>query len=177
MSCAPWAKTRERRTYKWWSTAWTLMASKAESPSWNAMSTLYRIQSNLFNTDTKGTEPSVRFTEVSVVHSNHSLRTPLYYGQFVWSQKCQKSYIPYFYTTDTSVNRTLGSVPLVSVLKRFDCIEVGNVWFLAFLEPNELSVIERCRYYRGVRKEKLDCSFLSGHEKLSGVVWTTTAQN
>ena len=25
------------------------------------------IQSNLFNTDTKGTEPSVRFTEVSVL--------------------------------------------------------------------------------------------------------------
>ena len=46
--------------------------------------------------------------------------TPLYYGQFVWSQKCQKSYIPYLYNTDTSVKRTLGSVPLVSVLKRFD---------------------------------------------------------
>ena len=25
------------------------------------------LQSNLFNTDTKGTEPSVRFTEVSVL--------------------------------------------------------------------------------------------------------------
>ena len=37
-------------------------------------------------------------------------------------------------------------------------IEVGNVWFLAFLGPNELSVIERCPYYRGVRKERLDCS-------------------
>ena len=49
------------------------------------------------------------------------LRTPLYYGLFVWSQKCQKSYIPYLYNTDTSVKRTLGSVPLLSVLKRFDC--------------------------------------------------------
>ena len=48
--------------------------------------------------------------------------TPLYYGQFIWSQKCQKSYIPYLYNMDTSVKRTLGSVPLVSVLKRFDCI-------------------------------------------------------
>ena len=47
--------------------------------------------------------------------------TPLFYGQFVWSQKCQKSYIPYLYNTDTSVKRTIGSVPLVSVLKRFDC--------------------------------------------------------
>ena len=48
---------------------------------------------------------------------------PLYCGQFVWSQKCQTSYIPYLYNTDTSVKRTLGSVPLVSVLKRFDCIK------------------------------------------------------
>ena len=36
----------------------------------------------------------------------------------------QKSYIPYLYNTDTSVKQTLGSVPLVSVLKRFDCIAV-----------------------------------------------------
>ena len=36
-------------------------------------------------------------------------------------------------------------------------IEEGNVWFLAFLGPNELCVIERCPYYRGVRKESLDC--------------------
>ena len=28
---------------------------------------------------------------------------------------------------------------------------------LAFLGPNELSVIERCPYYRVVRKERLDC--------------------
>ena len=28
---------------------------------------------------------------------------------------------------------------------------------LAFLGPNELFVIERCPYYRGVRKERLDC--------------------
>ena len=35
--------------------------------------------------------------------------------------QCQKSYIPYLYNMDTSVKRTLGSVPLVSVLKRFDC--------------------------------------------------------
>ena len=53
--------------------------------------------------------------------------TPLYYEQFVWSQKCQKSYIPYLYNTDTSVKWTLGSVPLVSVLKRFDCICVAPV--------------------------------------------------
>ena len=36
-------------------------------------------------------------------------------------------------------------------------IEVGNVWFLAFRRPNELSIIERCPYYRDVCKERLDC--------------------
>ena len=58
---------------------------------------------------------------VEYIKSNLSFRTPLYYGQFVWSQKCQKSYIPYLYNTDTSVKRTLSSVPFVPVLKRFDC--------------------------------------------------------
>ena len=39
------------------------------------------------------------------------LRTSLYYGQFVWSQKCQNSYISYLYTTDTSLLRTIRLVP------------------------------------------------------------------
>ena len=43
-------------------------------------------------------------------------------------------------------------------------IEVGKVWFLAFLGLNELFVIERCPYYRGVRNvnhyEILTLSFL-----------------
>ena len=52
------------------------------------------------------------------------MRTPLYYGQFVWSQKSQKSYIPYLYNTDTSIKRTIGSVPVMSVLKRFNCIDL-----------------------------------------------------
>ena len=30
------------------------------------------------------------------------IRTPVYYRQFVWSQQCQKSYIPYLYNIDTS---------------------------------------------------------------------------
>ena len=30
-----------------------------------------------------------------LIQSNLSVQTPLYYRQFVWSQKCQKSYIPY----------------------------------------------------------------------------------
>ena len=64
---------------------------------------LHIVQSNLLLTDT------------SIIW------IPLSYRQFVWSQKCQKSYIPYLYNTDTSVKWTLGSVNLVSVLKRFDC--------------------------------------------------------
>ena len=58
---------------------------------------------------------------VFVLQSNVSSWTTLYYRQFVSSQKCPKSYFPYLYNTDTSVKRTLGSVPLLSVLKRLDC--------------------------------------------------------
>ena len=42
-----------------------------------------------------------------LLQSNLSLWTPPYYRQFFWSQKCQKSYIPYLLNTHTSVNRTL----------------------------------------------------------------------
>ena len=49
----------------------------------------------------------------TLLQSNLSLPTPL---------SCQKSYIPYFHNTDSSVKRKIGSVPLVSALKRFDCI-------------------------------------------------------
>ena len=67
------------------------------------------------------TDTDIELWLFHLIQSNLSVQTPLYYRQFVWSQKCQKSYIPYLYNTDTSVKRTLGSVPLVSVLKRFDC--------------------------------------------------------
>ena len=33
--------------------------------------------------------------------------------------------------------------------------------------PNILSVIERCPYYRGVRKERLDCIYSVLHQKYS----------
>ena len=49
-------------------------------------------------------------------------------------------------------------------------IEVGNVWFLAFLGPNELSVIERCPYYRGVRKERFDCTTVHSISKFQVIV-------
>ena len=42
-----------------------------------------------------------------LLQSNLSLWTPPYYRQFFWSQKCQKSYIPYLLNMHTSVNRTL----------------------------------------------------------------------
>ena len=35
---------------------------------------------------------------------------------------------------------------------------------MAFPGPNELSVIARCQYYRGVLKERLDCSYLGKPE-------------
>ena len=53
------------------------------------------------------------------LQSNLSLRTPLLRTDRLVPEM-PKSYIPYLYNTDTSENRTLGSVPLVSVLKRFD---------------------------------------------------------
>ena len=64
-------------------------------------------------------------SQLDEVQCKLSLRTPLYYGQFVWFQKCQKSYIPYHYDTDSSIKQPIGSVPLVSVLKRFDCVFYG----------------------------------------------------
>ena len=68
-------------------------------------------------------------TNIIGYYTRATIRTPLYYKQVVWSQKCQKSYIPYLYNTDTSVKRTLGSVPLASELKRFDCNQFA-FWFL-----------------------------------------------
>ena len=68
-------------------------------------------------------------TNIIGYYTRAIIRTPLYYKQVVWSQKCQKSYIPYLYNTDTSVKQTLGSVPLASVLKRFDCNQFA-FWFL-----------------------------------------------
>jgi len=49
-------------------------------------------------------------------------------------------------------------------------IEVGNVWFWAFLWPNELYVIERCLHYRGVRKERLDCTLILSSWKFA-FIW------
>ena len=57
---------------------------------------------------------------------------------------------------ETSLIRTPKGQNQVPALQRCPYIEVGNVSFLAFLGPNKLSVIERCLYYTGVRKERLD---------------------
>ena len=37
-------------------------------------------------------------------------------------------------------------------------MEVEFAWNLVSLGPSELSTIERCPYYRGVRKERFDCT-------------------
>ena len=67
----------------------------------------------------------------TLLQSNLSLPTPL---------SCQKSYIPYFHNTDSSVKRKIGSVPLVSALKRFDCIN-----FPALTRRNPAYTRARCR--------------------------------
>ena len=51
------------------------------------------------------------------------IRTPLYYGQFTWSPRDRNPYKAYLSKTDTSITRTLIPVPLVSVIKRFDCTQ------------------------------------------------------
>ena len=44
-------------------------------------------------------------------------------NDFTWSLRDRNPYKAYFSKTDTSVMRTLIPVPLVSVIKRFDCTE------------------------------------------------------
>ena len=66
----------------------------------------------------------IKLLQQNFKNKKYSLTSP--YGHLSitdssFGQKCQNSYIPYLYHTDTSVKRTIGSVPLVSVLKRFDC--------------------------------------------------------
>ena len=57
---------------------------------------------------------------------------------------------PYPYNTDTSAKRTLGSVPLVSILKRFDCTCMSLDWipksFVSHIE--ELACL--CMYFTTV---------------------------
>ena len=77
-------------------------------------------------TKSKRNENWIRNTVYISPYGHSIIWTPLYYGQFVWSQKCQKSYIPYLYNMDTSVKRTLGSVPLVSILTRGLTVKPNN---------------------------------------------------
>ena len=47
--------------------------------------------------------------------------------------------------------------------------EVGFIWISVSQGPSELSVIERCPYYRGVRKERFHCTnFSSQFEAAKG---------
>ena len=61
----------------------------------------------------------------SLLTGTSIIQTPLYYGQFIWSLREQN---PYKACTCSSLKhtstiiRTLTPVPLVSVIKRFDCI-------------------------------------------------------
>ena len=81
--------------------------------------------------------------------SNLSTVKPLYYGHQGDRNKC-----PYYRGV------------------RFK--EVGFIWFSVSQGPSELSVIERCPYYRETRKERFHCMGLCG--KLARrVVWYTFA--
>ena len=70
----------------------------------NCFITMYRMN-KLYGKLERATRSLIYFTtrswEVTNItlglQFNLSLRTPLCYGRFVWSQKCQKSYIHYLY--------------------------------------------------------------------------------
>ena len=49
------------------------------------------------------------------------VRPSLYYREFTWSLTGWNPYKAYFFKKDTSTLRTVIPVPLVSVIKRFDC--------------------------------------------------------
>ena len=52
---------------------------------------------------------------------NLSIWTPLYYRQYTYTLRHQNLHKAYFSKTDTSIVSTLIPVPLVSVIKRFNC--------------------------------------------------------
>ena len=81
-------------------------------------------------------EPLLRDTSI--------IRTPLYYGQFTWSLRDRNPYKDYFSKMDTSVIRTLFSVLLMSVIKRFDCIQILRIYQLQAANPGP-SITKRPR--------------------------------
>ena len=81
-------------------------------------------------------EPLLRDTSI--------IRTPLYYGQFTWSLRDRNPYKDYFSKMDTSVIRTLFSVLLMSVIKRFDCIQILRIYQLHAANPGP-SITKRPR--------------------------------
>ena len=61
---------------------------------------------------------------------------------------------PNLFITDTKGTGISVRIIEVSVL-----VEVGFIWISVSQGTSELSVIERCPYYRGVRKERFHCTF------------------
>ena len=70
--------------------------------------------------------PRFNITVEPLITDTSIIRTPLFYGQFTWSLRDRNPYKAYLSKTDTSIIRTLIPVPLVSVIKRFDCISYGK---------------------------------------------------
>ena len=87
-------------------------------PAWIALHTLFFVKTLYFTWLHQTLGLCVK--GVPFVNKRYSLTSPyrhlydtdtslIYYGPFVWSQKSQKSYIPYLYNTDAPVKRTVGS--------------------------------------------------------------------
>ena len=87
--------------------------------------------------------------KVPVVATVHKSKV---YGEFPQKRCALKEY------SQTSLIQTPKGQNKCPLYRGVRIIEVGNVGFQAFLGPNELSVVERCPYYRGVGKERLDCN-------------------
>ena len=57
----------------------------------------------------------------------------VYYGQFDCSLRDRNPYKAFFFKTDTSIQRTLIPVLLVSVIKRFDCTKNQHNFLISFV--------------------------------------------
>ena len=96
----------------------------------------YEVQSNLFNTDTKGTEPSVRFTEVSVLQ-----RQGMYDFWLFWDQTNSRN---------REVSVTRGQTVHYGTCGRFQTITYHEQIILLFVYTTirKRFVIFTCRYFK-----------------------------
>ena len=96
----------------------------------------YEVQTNLLNTDTKGTEPSVRFTEVSVLQ-----RQGMYDFWLFWDQTNSRN---------REVSVTRGQTVHYGTCGRFQTITYHEQIILLFVytTTRKTFVIFTCRYFK-----------------------------